>query len=190
MLLQGVEDTGFERIPALRFVNVFGMLTYIWSPDRFSYRAATSYSYLQRRSGGSFMLRFNPSYNLFRVQGGASQGHPFLEQLGTSRWLSAFLEGGYGYNYVFGEGHWSVAPVLLVGPGIQKDINNNLQWHTNLGWAAQLTAGYNGNHVYAYANATGEWARQHLRGANMLTYTNDVSVTVGLRFGSRRKNAR
>ena len=81
---------------------------YVFNSHRFSYPAAFSQSYIQRRSAGSFLLAAS-----------AMGQHATLdwEQEMQLKMTNIALGGGYGYNYVPGQGwllHVSALPTFIV----------------------------------------------------------------------------
>lgn len=83
---------------------------YVFSPRRFSYPAAFSHSYIQRRSAGSFMLAGS-----LQSQNGEMNYNGEKSEFKINNYA---LGGGYGYNYVPGHGwliHISTLPTLIVG---------------------------------------------------------------------------
>lgn len=89
------EEDGLPRIefPAdifqMRTLNASGY--YVFNHRRFSYPAAMTQGYIQRRSAGSFMLAASAQ---------AQQGHYQGEDEMKLRITNIGLGGGYGYNFV------------------------------------------------------------------------------------------
>ena len=106
------EHDGMERIElpdGMLSVKTLNVNTfYVFNSRRFSYPAAFSQSYIQRRSAGSFLLAasgMGQHVNLDWEQG--------LQLKMTNIGLGA----GYGYNYVLGRGwllHLSALPTFIV----------------------------------------------------------------------------
>lgn len=81
---------------------------YAFNNRRFSYPAAFSQSYIQRRSAGSFLLA---------ASGMVQNATLDLEQQEKFKMVNIGLGGGYGYNWVPGKGwllHLSLLPTLIV----------------------------------------------------------------------------
>lgn len=82
---------------------------YVFSPRRFSYPAAFSHSYIQRRSAGSFLLA---------ASGQGQHGKLTDEEFPIDfKMTNIALGGGYGYNFVPGKNwllHISALPTIIV----------------------------------------------------------------------------
>ena len=81
---------------------------YVFNPRRFSYPAAFSHSYIQRRSAGSFLLAAS-------VQGQNSEIG--FDKNVVLKMTNLGIGAGYGYNYVPGKGwllHISSLPTFIV----------------------------------------------------------------------------
>ncbi len=81
---------------------------YCFNHRKFSYPAAFSQSYIQRRSAGSFMLALSG-----QAQKGTAKSDPAF----TFKMTNIGIGGGYGYNYVPGKGwllHISALPTLII----------------------------------------------------------------------------
>lgn len=106
--LEGVRQnfTTSEEMFHLRTLNVNGY--YVFNNRRFSYPAAFSCSYIQRRSAGSFLLAASG-----QGQHGEVNGETPIKFKMTNIGVGA----GYGYNYVPGRGwllHLSALPTFIV----------------------------------------------------------------------------
>ena len=106
------DEEGMERIELpdeilkVQTLNLNGY--YVFNHRRFSYPAAFSQSYIQRRSAGSFLLA---------ASGMAQNATLDWEQGMKLRMTNVSLGGGYGYNFVPGKGwllHISALPTLIV----------------------------------------------------------------------------
>jgi hypothetical protein len=85
-------------------VNAF----YVFNSRRFSYPAAFSQSYIQRRSAGSFLLA---------ASGMGQQAKFDYDQKMKLKMINIGIGAGYGYNYVPGRGwllHISALPTFIV----------------------------------------------------------------------------
>ena len=106
--LDGVRQdfTTSEEMFHLRTLNVNGY--YVFNHRRFSYPAAFSYSYIQRRSAGSFLLAASG-----QGQHGEVNGETPIKFKMTNIGIGA----GYGYNYVPAREwllHLSALPTFIV----------------------------------------------------------------------------
>lgn len=188
LLRHAASVKSYQPVPSLNYFGIFGQATWVLHPDRFSYRAATSYTWRQVTSGGSALIRLRPTYSNFHVNKAITDGAPLPEGLRSSQWISALAEGGYGYNYVLPNTRWTAAAMLLVGAGLQKDLNGDgRDWYRNMGWAGVLTAGYNGDRYYAYLNYDVDKDQQRLHTLQLHGTSTNIFLTVGMRFGNWHK---
>ena len=91
---------------------------YAFNSRHFSYPAAFSQSYIQRRSAGSFMLALS-----CQGQNGTLSGDQKLEYKMTNIGIG----GGYGYNYVPAQGwllHLSALPTFIVYSNTSMTFND------------------------------------------------------------------
>ena len=110
------ETDGMERVtlPAdllsMKTLNVNAF--YVFNNRRFSYPAAFSQSYIQRRSAGSFLLAASGM-----GQRGTVNGERLDMEETAFKMTNIGLGAGYGYNYVPGQGwllHISALPTFIV----------------------------------------------------------------------------
>ena len=110
------ETDGMERVtlPAdllsMKTLNVNAF--YVFNSRRFSYPAAFSQSYIQRRSAGSFLLAASGM-----GQRGTVNGERLDMEETAFKMTNIGLGAGYGYNYVPGQGwllHISALPTFIV----------------------------------------------------------------------------
>lgn len=110
------ETDGMERVtlPAdllsMKTLNVNAF--YVFNSRRFSYPAAFSQSYFQRRSAGSFLLAASGM-----GQRGTVNGERLDMEETAFKMTNIGLGAGYGYNYVPGQGwllHISALPTFIV----------------------------------------------------------------------------
>ena len=98
--------TTSEDMVKLRTLNVNGY--YVFNHRRFSYPAAFSHSYIQRRSAGSFMLAASGQGQHGKVDG---------ETPVSFKMTNIGIGAGYGYNFVPAKGwllHLSALPTFIV----------------------------------------------------------------------------
>ena len=96
-------------------VNAF----YVFNNRRFSYPAAFSQSYIQRRSAGSFLLAASGQGQNAKVDG---------EQMIKFKMTNIGLGAGYGYNFVPGKGwllHISALPTFIVYSHTSMTVDDN-----------------------------------------------------------------
>ncbi len=120
--LNGVYSNVSSDVVATRIFNASGY--YAFNGRRFSYPAAFSQSYVQRRSAGSWMLAASVMWGVLNAKpGGEMQDFSFrLGNIG--------IGGGYGYNWVVGK-HWllhaSALPTIVVGSFNKLIVENEKQ---------------------------------------------------------------
>ena len=81
---------------------------YVFNSRRFSYPAAFSQTYIQRRSAGSFLLAFSGQGQLGKLK---------MEKNLDFKMMKIGLGAGYGYNFVPRKGwllHISALPALII----------------------------------------------------------------------------
>ena len=92
---------------------------YAFNNRRFSYPAAFSQSYIQRRSAGSFLLG---------ISGQGQKAETKATQQSVLKVTNIGLGAGYGYNWVPGRNwllHLSVLPTLIVYSHTSLTVNDN-----------------------------------------------------------------
>ena len=110
----------------MKMVNVNGY--YAFNGRRFSYPAAFTQSYLQKRSAGSWLVGFS-------YMGGSlkTTGHKAIEGVSNYRVYVGYfgIGGGYGYNWVALRGrllmHISALPTVVIGNYNNVKLNNERQ---------------------------------------------------------------
>lgn len=117
------DSEGMERLylPAdmlkVKTLNVNAF--YVFNSRRFSYPAAFSQSYIQRRSAGSFLLAASGMGQHATLDG---------EHATKLKMTNIGLGAGYGYNYVPGRGwllHISALPTFIVYSNTSMTFNND-----------------------------------------------------------------
>lgn len=91
---------------------------YVFNHRRFSYPAAFSQSWMQRRSAGSFLLGLSIQYGFIETRDELKERRPDLPDFNV-RIGNLGLGGGYGYNFVLGKRrrwllHASMTPTFVV----------------------------------------------------------------------------
>ena len=116
------EHEGMQRIDLppevlrLRSLNVSAY--YAFNYRRFSYPAALSQSYIQRRSAGSFMVA---------VSGQGQHAETKSEYVSKLKVTNIGIGGGYGYNWVPGRNwllHISALPTFIVYSNTSLKVND------------------------------------------------------------------
>jgi hypothetical protein len=117
------DSEGMERLelPAdilkVKTLNVNAF--YVFNSRRFSYPAAFSQSYIQRRSAGSFLLAASGMGQHATLDG---------EYVTNLKMTNIGLGAGYGYNYVPGRGwllHISALPTFIVYSNTSMTFSND-----------------------------------------------------------------
>lgn len=116
--VEGVKKTitTSEDIFKLRTLNVNAY--YVFNHRRFSYPAAFSHTYIQRRSAGSFLLG---------ASGQGQHGEVNRENAMSFKMTNIGIGAGYGYNYVPARGwllHLSLLPTFIVYSHTSATIND------------------------------------------------------------------
>jgi len=110
-------------------ISVYLDAFYTFNKRRFSYAAAFSQSYIQKKSAGSWLVGGSFLGSNINVRGNANLG-----VMGSHmRFIQVGLGGGYGYNYVPAEGwliHVSSLPHLIVFDRSRLEIDDdNKKFH-------------------------------------------------------------
>jgi len=174
----------------INYRSYFTRVTYIFNAERFSLNAARSYSVLQAKSAGSFMVSASPLFQRFTLKGDFNEyeqsDSAFLSEISKKpSSLSFLVTGGYTYNFIFNEGDWSINPGIFMGPAIQKRLyqkdGTSLKLIAN--YQLVLNGGYNGRNVYFHINAAYSNNSSHLMNSKMSINDRSVSLTLGYRMG-------
>lgn len=154
---------------------------------QFSFNAAKSFSLKQVKSAGSVFVMATPSWQKinWKIPSRAlvkdSTTYNLLSQ--HPEWISFIGRIGYTYNFVIDKGKWIIAPAILTGAGLLREINTadkSLQAVTNM--QAWLNAGYNGPTFYFYFHAWWNNLQTDLLIKDMNQVNTNFSLTIGYRF--------
>ena len=174
----------------INYRSYFTRVSYIFNAERFSLNAARSYSVLQAKSAGSFIVSASPLYQRFTLKSGFDKYEEsdsvFLSEISKKpSSLSFIVNGGYTYNFIFDRGEWSINPGMFMGPAIQKRLyqkdGTSLKLIAN--YQLVLNGGYNGQNVYFHVNAVYSNLSNHLMNSKMSINDRGVSLTIGYRMG-------
>jgi len=180
----------YEYYDDINYRSYFTRITYIFNAERFSLNAARSYSVLQAKSAGSYMVSVSPFYQRFTLKGDFNEydesDSVFLSEINKKpSSLSLIVNGGYTYNFIFQEGEWSINPGVFMGPAIQKKLyqkdGTSLKLIAN--YQLVLNGGYNGQNVYFHVNAAYSRQSGHLMNSKMSINDRSISLTIGYRMG-------
>jgi hypothetical protein len=174
----------------INYRSYFTRVTYIFNAEKFSLNAAKSYSVLQAKSAGSFMVSLSPFFQHLTLKGGfneyESSDSVFLSEISKKpSSLNLLVNGGYTYNFVFDGGEWSINPGLFMGPAIEKNLypkeGASLKLIAN--YQLVLNGGYNGQNFYFHVNAIYNNNNYHFMNSKMSIHNRGVSLTCGYRMG-------
>lgn len=180
----------YEYYDDINYRRYFTRITYVFNAERFSTKAARSFSLLQAKSAGTFMVSISPFFQRFTLKGGFNEyeknDSAFLTEISKKpSSLNLIINGGYTYNFVFNEGEWSINPGVFVGPAIQKNLypeeGQSLKLIAN--YQLTLNGGYNGKQYYFHVNANYNRMSSNLMRSKMSTNERGVSLTIGYRMG-------
>ena len=180
----------YEYYDDINYRSYFTRITYIFNAERFSLKAARSYSLLQAKSAGSFMVTASPFYQRFTLKGGFNENErsdsAFLSEISKKpSSLNLLVSGGYTYNFIFNDGEWSINPGIFAGPAVEKNLypkdGQSLKFIAN--YQLVLNGGYNGQNFYFHLNAVYNNNTYHFMNSKMSIHNRGVSLTVGYRIG-------
>lgn len=180
----------YEYYDDINYRSYFTRITYIFNAEKFSLKAARSFSVLQAKSAGSFMATVSPFYQRFTLKGGFNENEKsdsaFLSEISKKpSSLNLLVSGGYTYNFIFDDGEWSINPGIFAGPAIEKNLypkeGQSLKLIAN--YQLVLNGGYNGQNIYFHINAVYNNHTNHLMNSRMSIHNRGVSLTVGYRVG-------
>ena len=179
----------YEYYDNINYRSYYSRITYVFNAERFSTKAARSFSLLQAKSAGSFMLTLSPFFQRFTLKGGFNQYQEqdsvFLYEISKKpASINFIVNGGYTYNFVFNEGEWSINPGIFIGPGFQKNYlekGHSLKLIAN--YQLTLNGGYNGKQWYFHVNANYNKMNSNLMRSKMSINDRGVSLTIGYRMG-------
>jgi len=180
----------YEYYDDINYRCYFTRITYIFNAEKFSLRAARSYSKLQAKSAGSFTATLSPYFQRFSLSGGFNEHEQsdsvFLSEISkkpTS--VNLFVSGGFTYNFVFNGGEWRIKPGVFAGPAIEKNLfpkeGDTLKLIAN--YQLVLNGGYNGRKYYFHLNAVYNNIISHMIHSKMSIHNRGASLTVGYRIG-------
>jgi len=148
--------TKYPYLPELHQLRFGVTALHIANGNRYSMRAAVNQQEWQIKSAGSWMIG-GAAYTQFIHNDGDNilpphykytdvLGSDFLREIQN---YTATVNGGYGYNFVFGDSHWFLGANgdVGVGPAYSRIKNGADEWDSHLALALtadlRLQAGYN-----------------------------------------------
>ena len=183
----------YEYYDDINYRSYFTRISYIFNAEKFSLNAARSYSVLQAKSAGSYIVSVSPFFQRFTLKGGFNEHEQsdsvFLSEISKKpSALSFIVNSGYTYNFVFNGGEWSINPGIFMGPAIQKRLyqkdGTSLKLIAN--YQLILNGGYNGQNIYFHVNAAYTKLSSRLMNSKMSINDRSVSLTVGYRMGKMK----
>jgi hypothetical protein len=189
----------FTSQPDTQLQKIGAQITYIFNRMKYSYRASNFQNELQKKTAGSFLLRFEPSYRYLQAPTGLV---PESRDLATTYGDQAGLQSskapglltmpGYGINIAMANGKFFISPIVLVGPGVAYNTyiaekGKLTAW--NFEWSAfmVLNMGYNSPRTYANIRVAYEAYYISLKPSYITTTDLKISLTVGYRFNNLEK---
>ena len=189
--VEKIKDS-FDIFEGIQFTSAGFDYYFFTNTKLFSFRAAKSFSLKQVKSAGSVFLMVTPSWQKINWK---NPSMDLLKDTATfnllsqdPEWISLITRVGYTHNFVIDKGKWIIAPAVLMGAGLLREINTsdrNLQAITNL--QAWLNAGYNGPYYYFYFHAWWNNLQTNLLIKNMNQVNTNFSLTIGYRFPNFHK---
>ncbi|MDQ2864018.1 MAG: DUF4421 domain-containing protein [Bacteroidota bacterium] len=185
-------DDSFRIFRSLQYTDAGFDYYFFTNTKLFSVSAARSFSVNQVKSAGSIFLLATPAWQKINWKDPSrnlipdSSTYNLLSQ--NPEWISLIVRAGYTYNFIFQKGKWIIAPAVVTGAGLLKEINihgSKLQPVSNL--QAWLNAGYNGPDYYFYLHAWWNSLKTNLLIKNMKQVNTNFSLTAGYRFHNFRK---
>ncbi|MEP6948633.1 MAG: DUF4421 family protein [Ginsengibacter sp.] len=186
------KNDSFSIFRGIQFTTIGLDYYYFTNTKLFSFSAARSFSVSQVKSAGSVFSMITPAWQKINWKDPSrdlltdSSTYDLLSQ--DPEWVSLIIRVGYTYNFILDNGKWIIAPAILTGAGLIKEINipgSILQPITNV--QAWLNAGYNGPNYYFYFHAWWNDLRTNLIVKNMNQVNTSFSITAGYRFHNFRK---
>jgi hypothetical protein len=184
----------YEYYDDINYRSYFTRVTYIFNAEKISLNAARSYSVLQAKSAGSFMISLSPFFQRFTLKGGFNEYEPsdsvFLSEISKKpSSVNLLVNGGYTYNFVFDDGEWSINPGIFAGPAIEKNLypkeGASLKLIAN--YQLVLNGGYNGQNFYFHLNAIYNNNNYHFMNSKMSIHNRGISLTCGYRMGKLKE---
>ncbi len=189
--VQKIKDS-FDIFEGIQFTSAGFDYYFFTNTKLFSFKAAKSFSAKQVKSAGSVFLMVTPSWQKINWK---LPSRDLVKDSATfnllsedPEWVSLMVRIGYTHNFVIDKGKWIIAPALLTGAGVLREINTTdrrLQAISNI--QAWLNAGYNGAVYYCYFHAWWSDLQTNLLIKNMKQVNTNFSITAGYRFPSSRK---
>ncbi|MBD0296500.1 MAG: DUF4421 family protein [Flavisolibacter sp.] len=179
----------YVKISSVHYTGIGSSFYFITNSKKFSYSAAKSYSQLQRKSCGTFLLSLSPTYNAFTHKGDGfdNEAASVMKEsdflLKDPRWLSLIGGVAYMHNIVWQDGRWNVSPLIHIGYGRLHEFSSS-KWQPATEWKSSLTVGYNSQTWYSYLSCFYHAENSYLKEKKIAEQNNGISLTAGYRLGN------
>lgn len=186
------EKHSYDIFQGIQFTAAGFDYYFFTNTKKFSFNAAKSFSLKQVKSAGSVFVMVTPSWQKINWKNPSialvkdSATFHLLAQ--APEWISLIARIGYTHNFAIDKGKWIIAPAILTGAGLLREINTperNPQAVTNV--QAWLNAGYNGAMCYFYFHAWWSNLQTNLLIKDMNQVNTNFSLTAGYRFHNFHK---
>lgn len=198
-MISADEQGEFISQPDIELQRIGAQVTYIFNEKKYSYRAANFQNELQKKTAGSFLLRFEPSYRYLKAPTGLvpesrDVATTYGNQAGfqSSKAPGLLTMPGYGINVAMAKGKFFISPIVLAGPGFAYNtyVAEKGEFNAwNFEWSALMVfnMGYNTPRAYANMRVAYEAYYISLRPSYITTTDLKISLTVGYRFNNLEK---
>ncbi len=187
-------DSSYTSKPSVHEYRIGAQFTWLFNPTRFSYAAVLYQNEIQRRSAGSFFLRFEPFYRRLGAPDAiAPVTYDLQSRFGNQAGLQyLYAPGllvlpGYAYTWSWKEGKYFFSPLVCAGPGIAFNSYEGSKGkidYTSAEFAANLliTAGMNEAKWYGRIQVNGMAGYIPLQPSYFTNTQVIVTVVGGYRF--------
>lgn len=192
-VVQGA-DSSYNSKPTVHDYRIGAQFTWIFNASTYSYAAPLYQNEIQRRSSGSFLLRFEPFYRrLGATESIAPPAYDLQSRFGKQEGLQyLYAPGilvlpGYAYTWSWEGGKYFVSPVICAGPGIAFNSYEGSQGkidYVSAEYAASLlvSAGTNRNKWYGRIQINGTAGYIPLDPSYFTNMQLVVTLVAGFRF--------
>ena len=195
-LLMRIENMGmqYNSRSDLRTYHAGAHFYRIFNASKFSFIAANSQQMLQVKRAGGFIIKITPTFRLIKTPESIipveKSKYHFLGEMVTIKQIQLFslqLKPGYGYNYVFKNSHFFVAPSVFAGAGadyhlLQQTEKQQNGFNLNVGYRFKTTAGFNNTKYFATLEFLIDHSRSYLYQSLATNTYRECSVNFGFRF--------
>ncbi len=124
---QNKKNDSFRIFSGIQFTDVGFDYYFFTNTKLFSVSAARSFSVNQVKSSGSVFSMITPAWQKINWKDPSrnllpdSSTYDLLSQ--DPEWVSLIIRVGYTYNFILQKGKWIIAPAVLAGAGLIKELN-------------------------------------------------------------------